>query len=464
MASFPQNFFWGAATSAYQIEGAANEGGRGPSIWDVFCRRPDAIYGRHHGGVACDHYRRFRDDIALFKEIGLQAYRFSISWPRVIPAGNGRANQAGLDFYSELVDELLGAGIRPLATLFHWDLPLALHQQGGWQNRQSAEWFGDYSALMARTLGDRVHDWMTLNEPQVIIESGYQMGRFAPGERQDRASVIRGTHNLLRAHGRAVQAIRAESKGDERVGWAPVCVTLTPASARPEDVQAAKSAMFSSDMGSGEWTLWNNTWWMDPVLRGRYPEDGLRLLGADEPDIQDGDLETIYQPIDFIGTNIYHAQPVRACAEGGVEFVDRPPGYAQTTMDWMVAPDALYWGPRFLFERYQKPMIITENGVACHDWISMDGHVHDPQRIDFVARYLTELRRAVHEGVPVEGYLYWSALDNFEWERGYQQRFGLIYVDFETQRRVLKDSARWYQRLIASNGDRLPDANSGVFN
>ena len=456
MTGFPKDFFWGAATSSYQIEGAVDADGRAPSIWDTFCRRSDVVYGRHNGDVACDHYYRFRDDIALFKEIGLQAYRFSVAWSRVIPEGTGRPNQAGLDFYSELVDELLGAGIRPLVTLFHWDLPLSLHQRGGWQNRSCADWFGDYAALIVRTLGDRVQDWMTLNEPQVIIESGYVTARFAPGERQDRASVIHGTHNLLRAHGRAVQAIRAESATESRVGWAPVCVTLTPSDTSPDSVEAARRAMFSADMGAGQWTLWNNTWWMDPVFTGTYPEDGLRALGADAPKIQPGDMETISQPIDFIGTNIYHSQQVRSDGRGSVEPIERVPGYAQTRMDWMVTPEALYWGPRYLFERYGKPMVITENGISCHDWVSVDGQVHDPQRIDFVTRYTMELRRAIGDGVPVMGYLYWSALDNFEWERGYAQRFGLIYVDFVTQRRTLKDSAHWYRDLIASHGARLP--------
>ena len=462
MTEFPQDFFWGAATSSYQIEGAFDEGGRSLSIWDVFCRRPGVVFGGHSGDRACDHYNRFRDDISLFRQIGLQAYRFSISWSRVLPSGTGDLNAAGLDFYSSLVDELLEAGIRPFVTLFHWDLPLALHQRGGWQNRDSADWFGEYAAIVVRRLGDRVSDWMTLNEPQVIIESGYETARFAPGERQQRSGVLNGAHNLLRAHGQAVQAIRAESPRASRVGWAPVCVTLTPASNDPRDVEAARTAMFSADMGAGGWTVWNNAWWMDPVLKGQYPDDGLIAAGRDAPHIRDGDLTTISQPIDFIGTNIYHGQPVRARVDGTAEVVMPRPGYAQTRMDWTVTPESLYWGPRFLHERYGMPMVITENGVSCHDWVSRDGLVHDPQRVDFIARYVAELRRAVADGVPVLGYLYWSAMDNFEWERGYQQRFGLIYVDFETQKRVLKDSARWYAALIKSNGASLPLSGAGL--
>ncbi len=462
MKQFPDEFFWGAATSSYQIEGAVNDGGRGPSIWDAFCRRPDVVFGRHSGDVACDHYYRYRDDVRLFNKIGLQAYRFSIAWSRVMPDGMGRINQEGLDFYSRLVDELLAVGIRPLVTLFHWDLPLALHHRGGWQNRDCASWFGDYAALVAQTLGDRVRDWMTLNEPQVIAESGYESARFAPGERQDRAGLIRTVHGLLLAHGRAVQAIRAHGRNPQRVGWAPVCITKTPATPDSDDVEAARRAMFACDMGTGDWTIWNNAWWMDPVLRGRYPDDGLALLGDDGPPIEATDMDTIGQPIDFVGINIYHAEPVRT-AKRGVEVIPRPPGHPQTRMDWMVTPDALYWGPKLLFERYGKPMVITENGVSCHDWVSLDGQVHDPQRIDFVSRYLVELRNAVSEGVPVQGYLYWSALDNFEWERGYGQRFGLIYVDFARQTRILKDSAFWYRKIIESNAAILPQITSGRF-
>ena len=463
MKQFPDEFFWGAATSSYQIEGAARDGGRGPSIWDAFCRRPDVVYGRHTGDTACDHYNRFRDDVKLFNEIGLQAYRFSVSWSRVMPTGTGAINQEGLDFYSRLVDELLAAGIRPLVTLFHWDLPLSLHHRGGWQNRASADWFGEYAALMAKTLGDRVHDWMTLNEPQVIAYKGYVTAEFAPGERQDRAGLVRIVHGLLLAHGRAVQALRANGSGAQRIGWAPVCITQTPARREQRDIDAARASMFTADMGSGQWKIWNNTWWMDPVFFGRYPQDGLRMLGPDAPEIKNGDMELIQQPIDFIGTNIYHAEPVRAVDGAQSKILARPPGYAQTRMDWVVAPDALYWGPKFLFERYQTPMVITENGISCHDWVSLDGAVRDPQRIDFVSRYLIELRKAVSEGVPVRGYMYWSALDNFEWERGYAQRFGLIYVDFERQTRILKDSAHWYRQVIESNGANIPQAATGCF-
>lgn len=458
MDGFPDGFLWGAATSSYQVEGAAHEDGRGLSIWDVFCRKPDTIYCGHTGEVACDHYHRFREDVLLLKAMGLKAYRFSISWSRVQPEGTGAPNQAGLDFYRQLVDALLDAGIRPVVTLFHWDYPLALHRRGGWQNRDSAEWFADYAELMGRTLGDRVSHWITLNEPQVIVDSGYDQGRFAPGETQERSSLLLGAHHLLLAHGRAVQAIRAAVTSRSSVGWAPVCITLAPQSDSTEDIEAARAGMFSVDMHLGRSSFWNNSWWMDPVFRGRYPEDGLTEFGGDMPELRAGDLETIAQPLDFTGANIYHAEWVRRGERGRAERIGFSKGHPQTLMNWMVTPEALYWGPRFLYERYQTPILITENGLSCHDWVSVDDKVHDQARIDFTTRYLSELRRAIGDGVRVDGYFHWSALDNFEWAEGYQQRFGLIYVDFETQRRVLKDSAYWYREVIESNGRSLPAA------
>ena len=456
-SEFPEGFLWGAATSSYQIEGAASDDGRGPSIWDVFCRRPGKIYAGHTGDVACDHYHRFPEDVALLRAMGLKAYRFSVSWSRVQPDGRGPANPHGLDFYRRLVDALLEAGIRPVVTLFHWDYPLALHRQGGWQNRDSAGWFADYAHLMGEALRDRVSHWITLNEPQVIVDSGYDRGRFAPGETQDRPSLLLGAHHLLLAHGRAVQAIRAAVGSSCQVGWAPVCITLAPATDHPEDVEAARAGMFAVDMHGGEGTFWNNTWWMDPVFRGCYPEDGLAAFGADVPKLPATDLETIAQPIDFVGANIYHTERVRRGTDGRAERIRFPEGHPQTMMNWMVTPEALYWGPRFLYERYRTPILITENGLSCHDWVSSDGKVHDPARIDFTQRYLVELRRAIRDGARVDGYFHWSAMDNFEWGHGYSQRFGLVFVDYATQARTMKDSAYWYRDVIASNGGSLPE-------
>lgn len=447
---FPDGFVWGAAAASYQIEGASQADGKGPSTWDMFCRKPGAVWQAQSGDVACDHYHRYREDVALMKRLGLGAYRLSVSWPRVLPEGVGPVNEAGLAFYDRLVDELLEAGIQPWVTLFHWDYPLSLYYRGGWLNRDSVEWFAEYTELVVRRLSDRVRHWMTLNEPQVFIGAGHHEGRHAPGDQLAFKEVLLAGHHALMAHGRAVQAIRASARGPARIGFAPVGLPHYPLSERPEDVAAARESTFSV------WaeTAWTNTWWMDPVFFGRYPEDGLRLYGAAAPEPRAGDLSLIAQPIDFFGTNIYQGTPVRAGANGP-EIVPHPTGHPITAFEWYVTPSAAYWGPRFFFERYKKPIVITENGISCRDWVALDGRVHDPDRIDFTARHLLELRRAIADGVDVEAYFHWSFIDNFEWGHGYKHRFGLVFCDYPSQKRVVKDSGEWYARLIASNGATL---------
>jgi beta-glucosidase len=446
---FPATFVWGAATAAYQVEGAVREDGRGESVWDMFCRKPGAVWNAQTGAVACDQYHRYPEDVALMKRIGLTAYRMSISWSRVMPDGTGATNPKGLEFYDRLVDELLKAGITPWVTLFHWDLPLALYRRGGWLNRDIADWFGEYAALLAGRLSDRVTHWMTLNEPQVFVGLGHQEGTHAPGDKLAFSEVLLAGHNTLRAHGKSVLALRARAKGECRIGYAPVGMPAIPAT--EDDVAAAREAMFTVRVKD----CWNNTWWMDPVFLGHYPQDGLELFGRDVPEIRAGDLETIRQPLDFFGANIYHGAQVRRGANGSYEKVPLPEGFPITGFDWPVTPEALRWGPRLFFERYGKPIVITENGLSCRDWISRDGRVHDPQRIDFTARYLTELARAIEDKVPVLGYFHWSILDNFEWAEGFKQRFGLVHVDYTTQKRTLKDSALWYSEVIASRGRTL---------
>lgn len=448
---FPQNFVWGAAAASYQIEGAAYEDGKGLSVWDMYCKKPGVIWSGHSGDVACDHYHRYAEDVGLMREIGIQAYRLSVSWPRVLPQGTGAVNAAGLAFYDRLVDALLAAGIEPHVTLFHWDFPLALYHRGGWLNRESADWFAEYTSVVVAKLGDRVKHWMTLNEPQVFVGAGHNEGRHAPGDKLRFAEILRAAHHVLLAHGKSVQAIRAASPTPCRVGWAPVATVRYPASDRPEDLAAAHAATF----GVTARTTWTNTWWNDPVFFGKYPEDGLRLFEAELPEIHAGDLEQIKQPLDFFGVNIYQGVPVRAGANGQPEIVPHPVGYPITGFDWAVTPQAMYWGTRFLHERYGKPIVITENGVSCRDWVSLDGQVHDPQRIDFMKRHLLELDRAIADGVPVESYFHWSIMDNFEWAQGYKERFGLIFVDYVTQQRTLKDSAHWYRRVIESRGQAV---------
>ncbi len=451
MTHFPPSFVWGAAAASYQIEGAAYEDGKGLSVWDMLCKKPGAIWQGQTGDVACDHYHRYREDVALMREIGLPAYRFSISWPRVLPEGTGNVNAAGLGFYDRLVDELLAAGIAPYATLFHWDFPYDLYCRGGWLNRDSADWFADYTRVVVEALGDRVKDWMTLNEIRVFVGSGHYEGRHAPGDKLGLTEVLRVGHHALLAHGKAVQVIRGGCPG-ARVGWAPTTFPFIPATDAPEDIEAARQLMFTVH---DEYAIWSNTWWLDPVFFGRYPDDGLALFGAAAPQALPGDMETIAQPLDFCGFNIYQGTTVQGGADGLPEVLPHPTGYAKTAFNWPVTPEALYWGPRFMHERYQTPLFITENGLSGMDWIALDGGVHDPQRIDFTRRYLLALERAIADGVDVRGYFYWSLMDNFEWAYGYRERFGLIYVDYPTQRRVLKDSARWYGEVIATNGAKL---------
>jgi beta-glucosidase len=448
--TFPRDFLWGAASASYQVEGAVDEDGRGPSIWDMLCRKPGAVLGGHTGDIACDHYHRYREDVALMRSMGLKAYRLSIAWPRVLPDGVGSPNQAGLAFYDRVVDALLDAGIEPWVTLFHWDFPLSLYHRGGWLNRDSAEWFARYAAIVVDRLSDRVRHWLTLNEPQVYIGAGHQDGRHAPGDKLRLDEVLRAAHHTLLAHGRAVQAIRATTRQPCRIGYAPVGVAKMPASSSPADLDAAKKRTFAVTGA-----LWNNAWWMDPVYLGRYPEDGLRAFGASAPMPQRGDLETISQPLDFFGVNIYHGEYVRAGRDGEPETVPLPVGHDLTGHDWPVTPEAMYFAPRFFYERYAKPIVITENGVSCRDWVSLDGRVHDPQRIDFLQRHLLQLERANADGVPIEGYFQWSLMDNFEWAEGYKHRFGLVHCDYATQKRTMKDSARWYADVIRTNGASL---------
>ena len=450
---FPKDFLWGAATAAYQIEGAAYEDGKGLSVWDAFCRKENAIWNNQNGDVACDHYHRFQEDVGLMQQIGLKAYRFSISWPRVLPAGTGQINPAGLDFYDKLVDELLAAGIQPFATLFHWDFPQDLYKRGGWLNPASSDWFAEYTRVVVERLGDRVGQWMTLNEPQVFALLGHQVGRHAPGLQLSFADVLQIAHNALLAHGKSVQTIRAYSKLAAKVGLAPSHQGAIPWDANdPENIETARDFTFRI---SGR-MLWGMSWWMDPVFFGEYPADGLELFEADLPDISPEDMTTINQPLDFFGFNLYTGNYVRRNPDGSFQFEHyHDPNDALTAMEWPVSPEALYWAAKFMWERYQKPIYITENGMANCDWVALDGKVHDPQRIDFTQRYLLALRRAIAEGAQVAGYFYWSLMDNFEWGFGFKRRFGLVYVDYETQERVLKDSAHWYRQVIRQNGANL---------
>ncbi len=446
--SFPKAFVWGAATASYQIEGAAREDGKGLSVWDVFCQKAGNIWNNQSGDIACDHYHRYKEDVNLMKQVGLHAYRLSVSWPRVIPEGTGAPNPKGLEFYDKLIDELLAADISPYVTLFHWDYPYELYRRGGWLNKDSPDWFAEYATVVVGRLSDRVKHWMTFNEPQVFIDVGHRSGYHPPGDKLEFAQVLTAAHNVLLAHGKAVQAIREHSRVESQVGLALAATVRIPATESPEDVEAARQSMFSIRRKN----CWNNTWWTEPVFFGRYPEDGLTLFGNDVPAIGDRDMKTICQPLNFFAVNIYSGGKTQAGKDSQPERVSFPVGQAMTTFQTPVTPEVLYWGPRFFWERYKLPIIITENGMSNVDWVSLDGKVHDPQRIDYLHRYLLELKKVCKHGVKVLGYFHWSIMDNFEWREGYRERFGLIYVDYPTQRRILKDSAYWYKKVIASNG------------
>ncbi len=450
---FRKDFMWGAATSAYQIEGGAGEDGKGLDIWDVYCREPGKVYEGHTGDIACDHYHRYKDDVLLMKEMGLKAYRFSINWSRIFPDGTENVNEKGIDFYNLLIDELLEAGIEPYITLYHWELPYEIYKRGGWMNREIVEWFGQYAALVSARFSDRVTHFFTLNEPQCFVGLGFLSGEHAPGLRAPLRDTFTMAHHALMAHGRAVQQLRANAKQPIEVGYAPTCGMTYPETDKKEDIEAARKSLFAMPDVSN-WS-WNVAWWSEPVLFGTYPEEGMELYGPWLPDIKDSDMKLISQPIDIYGQNIYNGRCVRMGKDGEPEYVRRHEGFPQTANSWPVTPQALYWGPKFLYERYGKPIYITENGISCHDSVSLDGKVHDPSRIDFLERYLSELKRAASDGVDIRGYFQWSLMDNFEWNFGYSERFGLIYIDYQTQKRIWKDSAYWYCDLIRKNGEKL---------
>ena len=448
---FAKDFVWGAATSSYQIEGTGRDSGKGQNIWDVFTKEPGRVYEGHTGDIACDHYHRFREDVAYMKELWLKGYRFSIDWSRVLPEGTGKVNEKGIDFYNALIDELLEQGIEPYITLYHWELPYEIYKRGGWMNPEIVEWFGQYARLVAERFSDRVKYFFTLNEPQCFVGLGFLQGCHAPGVKAPLRDTFEMAHNALKAHGRAVQMLRAYGKQNVQIGYAPTSGMCYPEKETPKDIEAARKALFALPDDLSNWT-WNVSWWSDPVILGKYPEEGMKKYEKYLPVITDKDMKLISQPIDFYGQNIYNGRCIRMGTDGRPEEVRRPAGFPKTATNWPVTPEALYWGPKFLYERYRKPIYITENGMACHDTVSQDGKVHDPNRIDFLARYLKNLKRAAEE-IDIRGYFQWSLMDNFEWDKGYAERFGIIYVDFETQERIWKDSAYWYRDLIRRNGD-----------
>jgi len=424
---FPPDFRWGVATAAYQIEGAVSKDGRGPSIWDTFSHTPGKTYNGDTGDVACDHYHRYSDDLELMVKLGIQSYRFSVAWPRVLPQGTGRVNAKGLDFYERLVDGLLARGIEPNATLYHWDLPQPLQDRGGWGNRDTAQAFVGYADAVSRRLGDRVKLYATFNEPWCIAILSHEIGEHAPGL-HDRRLALQVAHHVLLAHGLALPVLRENAPKAQH----GIVLNFTPAYALDNTEEAQQAAT----LADGTF----NRWFADPLFNGRYPEDIWALYGDTVPEVQDGDLAQIAAPIDFLGVNYY----TRVSFGGNAGNVER------TAMGWEVFPQGLRDLLLRLQRDYGAPMYVTENGAAYEDTL-VDGAVHDPERISYYERHLAAVHEAIEAGANVKGYYAWSLLDNFEWAKGYSKRFGLVYVDYPTQRRILKSSAKWYAELIAKH-------------
>ncbi len=442
--SFPTGFLWGAATSSFQIEGAWQEDGKGESIWDTFCHTPNHVHEGHTGNLACDHYHRYAEDLDLIAALGLQAYRFSVSWPRIQPTGRGKALDKGLDFYERIVDGCLERGIEPCLTIFHWDLPQSLEDQGGWLCRDTAKAMGDLAEILALRIGNRVKKWMPINEGPCIVDLGYRQGVFAPGRKESEQLVRQARHTVLLAHGYASRALR-DILGREKleIGFAHNPWSTLPASNAPEDIEWARQLFVQ-----------NNSWWLDPLWKGAYPAAEWEKCGDDVPQIHPGDLELIGDKPDFLGLNLYFGDYASPNQNEGKPWrrTDSP----KTDFDWPVEPDIMYWTPKFCQEGWNPAaQYITENGCA---WET--GGLNDQHRIAYFREHLRSLARACEDGVPMKGYFAWSFLDNFEWAQGYSKRFGLVHVDFETQVRTPKASAKWYSQVIAENG--VFDSGEGI--
>ncbi|WP_407166539.1 GH1 family beta-glucosidase [Bradyrhizobium sp. ORS 111] len=444
-ASFPAGFVWGTATSSYQVEGAVNEDGRGRSIWDTFTHTPGKIEDGTNGDRANDHYHRYKEDVRLIKDLGARAYRFSIAWPRVFPDGIGAPNPKGLDFYHRLVDELLANGIEPYATLYHWDLPQALQDRvGGWRSRETSKAFGDYAGYVAERLTDRVKNIFTLNEVGRFLPFGYGLGIDAPGLKLSHAEVNQARHHVALAHGLAVQAIRAKGRAGTRVGPAENITACVPAINTPENIRATEIA--TRELNAG---------FLGVVLDGKYTEAFLQWAGADAPKFSADELKIISQPNDFVGLNVYAPQVYIVATDRapGWRPLPMPASFPHMNSEWLrIAPEVIYWAPRIAAKLWNiKSIYISENGTSGEDKLHPDGQIYDVDRIMFLRNYLAQLQRATADGVPVHGYFLWSLMDNFEWIFGYEKRFGLYRVDFETQARVPKLSAAFYRDVIARN-------------
>lgn len=448
---FNPNFIWGVASSAYQIEGGWNSDGKGPSIWDTFCHEGSKITYDQTGDIACNHYEKYLDDIKLMHSLGIKAYRFSISWPRVFPKGDLELNKKGLEFYDNLVNTLLEYGITPYITLYHWDLPQSLQDQGGWQNRKTAVAFSQYAGFICKHFSDRVQYYITINEPQIISFLGYHIGVHAPGLKLPVEDTLQVCHNLLLAHGLAVISMREHAKRTVFIGFSSTGELCYPVRQTDDlnDQYLEKDVLTAENMS---FTVTEQNWsfchtiFCDAIFFGKYPSTDTLSPNPLFTFIEEGDMEIISQPIDFLGLNIYNGHCINS--DG---YLKKEPGFARTAIKWPVTPEVMRWGTQFIYSRYHIPIFITENGLSCNDKIYLDGKVHDLDRIDFLQRYLIELEKSYLTGTDIRGYFHWCFTDNFEWHNGFEERFGLIYVDYKTQQRIPKDSAYWFQDIISNS-------------
>jgi beta-glucosidase len=439
---FPKGFLWGSATASYQVEGGVNEGGRGKSIWDTFSHTPGKVHDGDTGDVADDYFHLYKQDVQLMKELGLKSCRFSVAWSRIFPNGTGQVNQQGLDFYKRMIDALLEADIQPFCTLYHWDLPQALQDKGGWENRDTAKAFADYAGFTAGKLSDQVRHFMTMNEIRSFVELGYGNGIHAPGLQVGEQRLAQLTHYAVLGHGLAVQAIRSQTKAGTKVGLADNLVATCPVIETAEHIEAAHRAVREE-----------NAMFLTVIEEGKYTDLYLKRLGANAPKYTAEELKIISTPMDFLGCNIYTATYVRADAsDKGYSVVENPSSYPHMFSPWLtVGPEALYWGPKLAADVWKvKEIYITENGCSSADVIAPDGHIYDSDRVMYLRNYLTQLHRSIQDGTPVKGYFCWSLLDNFEWADGYEKRFGIVYVDFKTEKRTPKLSAEFYKQVIAA--------------
>jgi beta-glucosidase len=466
MTGFPKDFVWGVASASYQIEGGVNEGGRSPSIWDTFSHTPGKTFNGHTGDISCDHYHRYAEDIALIAGAGVKSYRFSVSWSRILPEGvgpksGGRVNPEGIGFYDKLIDLCLEKGITPFLTLYHWDLPQVLEDDGGWVNRKTASAFEELAEVVAEHFKGRVVNYFTLNEPQIAAGLGYAIGIHAPGKQLPLEEQFMVMHNLMLAHGLAAKAIR-RIDSSAKVGLASTGRLCYPETDTPENRAAAAEMSFPTGAFIEEAGWFFHHWVLDAVVLGRYPDAKGSQLDALAKAVSAEDWQIIHEKPDFIGLNIYNGAAVRrgradpvTGSHGQPEYAEHHEGFPRTALKWPVTPEVMRFGVNSIWERYGLPMYITENGQSCNDRVYLDGKVHDPDRVDFLHRYISELKKAVADGSDVRGYFHWCFTDNYEWHSGYDDRFGLVYIDYPTLKRTPKDSYYWYSGVVAGNGKDL---------